>query len=84
MFNRSLRQLSSQMDVLMDGGVKNINASIIHTPSAGIGGALDQTKILKYLGFLNTNRQTILIVEDDNGERFKLFRYDCRQQPVLC
>lgn len=73
--NRSFaEQLSSQMDVLMDGGIKNINASIIHTPSAGIGGALDQTKILKYLGFLNTNRQTIFnLVEDDNGERFKLF-----------
>lgn len=73
--NRSFaEQLSPEMGLLMDGGVKNINASIVHSPSASIGSSIDQSKILKYLGFLNTNRQTIFnLAENDNGERLKLF-----------
>jgi Uncharacterized protein conserved in bacteria len=58
----------------MDGGIKNIDATILHSPSSSAGGRVEQGKILKFLGFLNTNRQTIFnLAEDGNGERLKLF-----------
>lgn len=73
--NRSFaEQLAPEMPLFMDGGIKNIDATILHSPSSTAGGRVEQGKILKFLGFLNTNRQTIFnLAEDDNGERLKLF-----------
>jgi type VI secretion system protein ImpG len=67
-------QLSPGAPLWMDGGIKNVQAALVHTPSASYSGSLSQERVLKYLGFLTINRQTIFsLSENVTGAGLKEF-----------